>query len=87
MSGLLELIDEARRAFAQAATPAHLEDAKARFVGKSGRVTELMKGLAALPVEEKKARGAEINQAKQAIEAALNERRQQLAEAELDGSA
>jgi phenylalanyl-tRNA synthetase alpha chain len=83
MSGLLELIDEARSAFAQAATPAHLEDAKARFVGKSGRVTELMKGLAALPVEEKKARGAEINQAKQAIEAALNERRQQLAEAEL----
>jgi phenylalanyl-tRNA synthetase alpha chain len=42
-----------------------------------------MKGLAALPVEEKKTRGAAINQAKQAIEAALTERRQQLADAEL----
>lgn len=83
MSGLLALIDEARGAFAQATTPAQLEDAKARFLGKSGRVTELMKGLATLAVDEKKARGAEINQAKQAIEAALTERRQQLAEAEL----
>ncbi|MFN7695645.1 MAG: phenylalanine--tRNA ligase subunit alpha [Burkholderiales bacterium] len=83
MSGLLELIDEAKGAFAQAATPAQLEDAKARFVGKSGRVTELMKGLAALPVDEKKSRGAEINQAKQQIEGLLNARRSELAEAEL----
>jgi phenylalanyl-tRNA synthetase alpha chain len=83
MSGLLELIDEAKSAFAQAATPAQLEDAKARFVGKSGRVTEMMKGLAALPVEEKKSRGAEINQAKQQVEALLTARRSELAEAEL----
>ena len=43
-----------------------------------------MKGLGALSVEEKKARGAAINAAKQAIEAALNERRQALADAELE---
>ncbi|WP_374659405.1 phenylalanine--tRNA ligase subunit alpha [Inhella sp.] len=84
MSALLELIEEARSAFAGAATPAQLEDAKARFLGKSGRVTELMKGLAALPVEEKKSRGAEINQAKQQIESLLSGRRTQLAEAELE---
>jgi phenylalanyl-tRNA synthetase alpha chain len=42
-----------------------------------------MKGLAALPVDEKKSRGAAINLAKQAIEAALGERRQALADAEL----
>ncbi|MGL5002227.1 MAG: phenylalanine--tRNA ligase subunit alpha, partial [Casimicrobium sp.] len=45
---------------------------------------ELMKGMAALSVEEKKTRGAAINQAKQAIEAALTARRQALADAELD---
>lgn len=84
MSALLELINAARAAFADAATPAQLEDAKARFLGKSGRITELMKGLAALPVEEKKSRGAEINQAKQQIEALLTERRSALAEAELE---
>lgn len=77
------IVQSARDAFAQAATPADLENAKAQFTGKSGRITELMKGMAALSVEEKKTRGAAINQAKQAIEAALADRRQQLAEAEL----
>ena len=39
--------------------------------------------MAALSVEEKKSLGAAINLAKQAIEAALNDRRQALADAEL----
>ncbi|HET6787372.1 MAG TPA: phenylalanine--tRNA ligase subunit alpha, partial [Aquabacterium sp.] len=64
-------------------TPADLENAKARFLGKSGSVTELLKGMAALSPEDKKTRGAAINQAKQRVEAALNERRQALADAEL----
>ena len=50
---------------------ADLENAKAQFLGKAGRVTALMKELAQLPPEEKKTRGAAINQAKQAIEVAL----------------
>jgi len=85
MSTELEsIVASAREAFAKASAPAELENAKAQYVGKSGRITELMKGLAALSVEEKKTRGAAINQAKQAIEAALNERRQALADAELE---
>ncbi len=78
------LVASARQAFAEAATAAQLEDAKARFTGKSGRITELMKGMAALSVEEKKTRGAAINLAKQAIEEALGARRQALADAELE---
>jgi phenylalanyl-tRNA synthetase alpha chain len=81
---LESIVESARRAFAQAATPAELENAKAQFTGKAGRITELMKGMAALSVDEKKSRGAAINVAKQAIEAALNERRQALADAELE---
>jgi phenylalanyl-tRNA synthetase alpha chain len=38
----------AKASFEQAATPNDLENAKALFLGKSGRVTELMKGMAAL---------------------------------------
>ncbi len=83
MTDLVEIVDAATVAFAQAVTPAELENAKALFLGKSGRMTELMKGMAALSVEEKKSRGAAINVAKQAIEAALNARRQALADAEL----
>ena len=83
MNDLNAIVETAQDAFAQAHTPADLENAKAQFLGKSGRMTELMKGMAALSVEEKKSRGAAINIAKQAIEAALNQRRQQLANAEL----
>jgi phenylalanyl-tRNA synthetase alpha chain len=83
MTELNDIVDTAKAAFAQAVTPADLENAKARFLGKSGRMTELMKGMAALSVEEKKSTGAAINVAKQAIEAALTDRRQALADAEL----
>jgi phenylalanyl-tRNA synthetase alpha chain len=84
MNELDSIVDSARSAFAAAITPAELENAKAQFTGKTGRITELMKGMAALSVEEKKTRGAAINVAKQAIEAALNARRQALADAELE---
>ncbi len=79
-----ELVLSAKSSFEQAATPADLENAKAQFLGKSGKVTELMKGMALLSVDQKKSRGAAINLAKQAIEAALNERRNALANAELE---
>ena len=78
------IVDSARQAFAGAATPAQLEDAKARFTGKAGRLTELMKGMAALSGEDKKSRGAASTQAKQAIEEALSARRRALADAELE---
>ena len=84
MTDLDAIVVEAKAAFALAAMPAELENAKAVFLGKSGRVTELMKGLAQLSVDEKKSRGAAINLAKQAVEAALNARRQALADADLE---
>mgnify|MGYP003334804912 FL=1 len=84
MNELDSLVASAQALFAQSNTPSDLENAKAQFLGKSGRITELMKGLGALSVEEKKSQGAVINVAKQAIEAALQARRQALADAELE---
>ena len=84
MNELDTIVQDAQAAFATAPAPADLENAKAVFLGKTGRITELMKGMAALSVDEKKSRGAAINIAKQAIEAALVERRAALARAELD---
>ena len=83
MSDLDSLVQAAVADFGAAATPADLENAKARFLGKAGRITELLKSLAALSIDEKKARGAEINATKQRIEAALTARRQALADADL----
>jgi phenylalanyl-tRNA synthetase alpha chain len=83
MSDLDTIVSSAQAAFASASTPADLENAKALFLGKAGKLTELMKGMAALSVEEKKTRGAAINVTKQAVEAALTARRAALADAEL----
>ena len=84
MTDLDLIVASARTAFVAATANADLENAKAQFLGKSGRITELMKGMAALSVEEKKSRGAAINTAKQSIEALLTDRRQTLARAELE---
>ena len=83
MNDLDSLVHTATAEFAAATSPAELENAKARFLGKSGRITELLKGLASLSVPEKKARGADVNRAKQRIEEALASRRVALADAEL----
>jgi phenylalanyl-tRNA synthetase alpha chain len=83
MNELEQLVSSAQADFDAATLPAELENAKARFLGKGGRVTELLKGLAVLAVDEKKARGAEINQVKGRIEAALQARREALADAEM----
>jgi len=84
MNDLDTLVDAARADFARAATPAELENAKARYLGKASPLTELLKGMGALAADEKKTRGAAINASKQRIEAALAARRQALADAELE---
>lgn len=84
MNELDALVVTAQDEFTRAQTPADLENAKALFLGKTGKITEWMKGLASLPMEEKKTRGAAINQAKQMVEAALAARRQALADADLE---
>ena len=83
MNDLDTLVESARESFEAAPTPAELENAKARFLGKAGQLTELMKGLGALSVEQKKSRGAAINQAKQQVESLLQVRRDALAAGEL----
>ena len=84
MEDLSKLIESARQAFAEATQPAALEDAKAKFLGKSGTLTTMMKGLRDLTADQRKAAGAEINAAKRAVEEALNARREALAQAALE---
>jgi len=81
---LERLVDEARDAFAAAMQPAALENEKARFLGKSGAITERLKSLARLSADQKREQGARINRAKEAIEALLDARRRALAEAQLN---
>ena len=84
MENLDQIVAEAQVAFAGINDPDALEQAKARFLGKSGQITELLKGLGKLPPDEKKAAGAAINCAKEAVEAALNARREAIRKAALE---
>ena len=83
MDNLDQIVSEAKAAFAAISDPDALEQVKARFLGKSGQITELLKGLGKLPPEEKKTAGAAINVAKTAVENALNERREDIRKAAL----
>jgi len=84
MHNLDAIVNEACGAFAATNDPDALEQVKARYLGKSGQITELLKGLGKLPPEEKKTSGAAINRAKEAVEAALNERREAIKLAALE---
>lgn len=83
MADLNHLIAEAEREFAACHDIPALENAKAKYLGKSGALTDALKGLGKLTAEERPAAGAAINVVKQAVESALNLRRDSiLAEAQ-----
>jgi phenylalanyl-tRNA synthetase alpha chain len=66
------------------ASLAELDEVRVRVLGKKGSITELLKRLGSLPPEERRAEGASINAARDAIEAAIAKRRSELAQAALD---
>jgi phenylalanyl-tRNA synthetase alpha chain len=84
MQELESIVTEALIAFEAAGDAQALEQAKARYIGKSGALTELLKSLGKLPPAERPAAGARINEAKQKIEDALAVRRATLQQAALD---
>ncbi len=69
---------------AKAADVKMLEDIKVAVLGKKGAITEQMKGLALLSVDEKKVVGQKLNLVKGEIEQALDNRKEELAKRELD---
>jgi phenylalanyl-tRNA synthetase alpha chain len=78
MSQFAPIIAEAEAALAAVASIADLEQVKARFLGKSGALTEQLKQLGKLPAEQRPAAGAAINVAKQAVEELVNNRRESI---------
>ena len=83
MQELERIVNSALADFEACTDPAALENSKARYLGKSGAVTELLKALGKLPAPERPAAGARINEAKAKLEAALDARREALAQLKL----
>jgi phenylalanyl-tRNA synthetase alpha chain len=78
------IVSRALAAFRAAGDAASLENAKARFLGKTGELTALQSTLKSLPADGRKEQGAKFNAAKQRIEEALEARRAELAGAKLN---
>jgi len=83
MDELEKIVAAALADFAACADPAALENGKAKYLGKAGALTELLKSLGRLPAAERPAAGARINEAKVKLEAALAARREALADSRL----
>lgn len=80
----LEHIDRALGDIASADTLESLDALRVGLLGKNGVVTAALKALGTLPPEEKKARGAEVNRAKERLTQAIAERKAVLEQAALD---
>jgi phenylalanyl-tRNA synthetase alpha chain len=61
-----------------------LDALRVALLGKNGAVTAALKALGALPAEERKARGAEVNRAKERLAEAIASRKAALEQVELD---
>ncbi len=84
MSELQSLIAEAKVHIAAAADLATLDQVRVDYLGKKGLVTAQLKSLGALSAEERPAAGAKINEAKDAINEALNQRKGVLEQAQIN---
>jgi len=84
MDKLEKIVAEARATFEGISDAARLEQAKARFLGKAGVLTEQLKGLGKLPAGERPGAGALINEAKEKVEALLAARRDAIQAQSLD---
>lgn len=84
MSDLDAIVSQALAEFEAVADGVALENAKARFLGKSGLITEQLKRIGKLPADQKREAGSRINEAKGRIEQALEARRTALREQELE---
>ncbi|MFP8966035.1 phenylalanine--tRNA ligase subunit alpha [Pokkaliibacter sp. CJK22405] len=84
MENLDSLLSQGREAVAAAQDLQALDAVRVQYLGKSGELTQLLKGLGKLSAEERPAAGAAINVAKQALQEALNDRQQSLQSAELE---
>jgi phenylalanyl-tRNA synthetase alpha chain len=83
MQELDSLVARALADFSAAGDPASLENAKARYLGKGGALSELQSTLKSIPAEQRREFGQKFNSIKAQIEAALEARRGELADAKL----
>jgi phenylalanyl-tRNA synthetase alpha chain len=84
MQDLTSLVSEALGEVAASPDLSALDDARVRWLGKKGTLTEQLKSLGGLPAAERPAAGQRINEAKERVQAAIEARREALGRAEVE---
>ena len=84
MKDLKSLVASTLAEIGSSADLSALDAVRVAVLGKKGSVTELLKSLGTLPATERRAAGAEINEARDRIAGALDARRTELEAASLD---
>jgi phenylalanyl-tRNA synthetase alpha chain len=79
-----QIAQEAQAAISAAGTSEALEEARIRFLGRKAELPNLLRGVAALAPEQRAEVGKAANRARQALEAAVTSRSQELTASELD---
>ena len=75
MQDVEQILHEASEVLTRIEDAVELEQAKARYLGRGGSLTEQLKALGGLAPEERKSRGSLINQAKDRLDRLVEERR------------
>src|SRR5439155_20116496 len=68
------LAQEAERALLDASSPAEVEELRARYLGREGELTQIVRSLPNLPSEERAEVGKRGNQAQRSLQALVEER-------------
>jgi len=84
MTELTDIVDRARDELAAADDAVALDEVRVRYLGKQGLLTGQRKQLGKLPADERPAAGKRINEAIDAVQAALDGRREALSSARLN---
>jgi phenylalanyl-tRNA synthetase alpha chain len=84
MQDLTSLVSEALSEVAASPELSALDDARVRWLGKKGVLTEQLKSLGGLPAAERPAAGQRINEAKEQVQAAIEGRREALGRAQVE---
>src|SRR5580704_280996 len=81
---IMEIRAEAEQAITGATDTQALDDVRIRYLGRKAELPNLLRNVAELPPEERAATGKAANEARKALEAAIDARAQELAAQELD---
>ncbi|MCX4362436.1 MAG: phenylalanine--tRNA ligase subunit alpha, partial [Clostridia bacterium] len=80
---IAQLIEQAKSAIGQSNTLALINNVKVKYLGKSGELTQLLRGMKDLPQEERPLVGKYVNEARDQIGQWLSEKTEKLAQARL----